>query len=175
MILVAGYWNPERRQRGFSLLEMLIVILILGILYSLAGSMLNLSISDPLNEEQQRLRERILLAQDESLVRSRSLALGFGKKGYVFFAQGDQGQWARITQDALLGMYAFAGEYEQTVYLQGQEVVLPDMDALTPQVFILPTGEMRPFEWRLRTGSEREAMLKFDNVGREVIASAEDG
>lgn len=174
MISAAGYWNSKLPQRGFSLLEMLIVILILGILYSLAGSMLNLSVSDPLHEEADRLYERIRLAQDETLVRSQALALGFAKQGYGFFAQNEQQKWEAITHDRLLGQYRFLREYDQELYLQGQAVRLGDEDKLKPQVFILPTGEMLPFEWRLQADN-RERVLKFDNNGRFIDVVAEGG
>lgn len=163
-MLVAGCSN----NRGFSLLEMLVVILVVGILYSLAGSMLTLTVTDPLNDEADRLRERILLAQDESIVRSQAIALGFNEHGYAFFVQDDDQQWSVIEKDALLGPRQLLGDYEQTVYLQGQAVMLPDEGETHQQVFILPTGEMLPFEWRLRSDAGREAMLKFDSQGRLV-------
>ena len=176
MMWVAGSWrNRQRMQRGFSLLEMMIVIMVIGILYSLAGSMLNLSVSDPLNEEVARLRERVTMAQDESIVRSQALALGFGESGYAFFAQNDQLQWDPIDKDGLLKTYEWVGQYESVLYLQGQAVSLPKNKDIQPQVFILPTGEMMPFEWHLRNKDERESVLKFDNVGRLVDMAAESG
>lgn len=179
MMSVAGNWSsrrlPRQRTSGFSLLEMLIVILVIGILYSLAGSMLNLSVADPLNEEVERLRGRVLMAQDESIVRSQALALGFGENGYAFFTQNPQSQWEPLEQDGLLGAYQYRGQYEQVVYLQGQSVSLPKQEDIRPQVFILPTGEMLPFEWHLRGNDEREGVVKFDNVGRLLDPTAEEG
>lgn len=108
--------------RGFSLLEMLIVIMVIGILYSLAGSMLNLSVSDPLNEEVSRLQTRVLMAQDESIVRSQALALGFSDTGYAFFAQDEHMQWQPVQQDALLGNYAFRGGMSQPYTYKGRRL-----------------------------------------------------
>lgn len=172
-MLAVGNWSSK--PAGFSLLEMLIVILVIGILYSLAGSMLNLSVADPLNEEVDRLRGRVLMAQDESIVRSQALALGFGENGYTFFVQNLQSQWEPVEQDSLLGAYQLRGQYEQVVYLQGQAVSLPKQEDIHPQVFILPTGEMLPFEWHLRGSDEREGVVKFDNIGRLVDPAAEAG
>lgn len=174
MMWVAG--NCRRQgvhPQGFSLLEMMIVIMVVGILYALAGSMLTVSVSDPLNEEVNRLRERVLMAQDESIVRSQALALGFGETGYAFFAQDDQLQWQSLNNDGLLKAHAWGGGYEHVLYLQGQAVSLPDNDKIRPQIFILPTGEMMPFEWHLRDSSQRERVVKFDNVGREVDHATE--
>jgi general secretion pathway protein H len=176
MISVPGsYSSKSRFAAGFSLLEMMLVILVVGILYSLAGSMLNQSVSDPLNDEVDRLHERIKLAQDESIVRSQALALGFYAGGYGFFAQNDQLQWEPVERDDLLGTHAFLGGFKQSVYLQGQAIVLSASNKLHPQVFILPTGEMMPFEWHLQADGDREGVLKFDNVGHLVDAAAEGG
>lgn len=163
--------QPVARQGGFSLLEMMIVILVIGLLYSFAGSMLSLSVSDPFTAEVDRLRERVQLAQKETVVRSQAFALGFVDDGYAFFTQNDQGQWDLLEHDELFGRYKITGDYEQVLYLQGQAVVLPPAKALHPQVFILPTGEMMPFEWHLRQDLQRETILKFDNIGRLVNAN----
>ena len=174
MMSVPGNWRSKlSTQRGFSLLEMMIVIMVIGILYSLAGSMLNLSVSDPLNDEVARLRERVNMAQDESLVRSQALALGFGETGYAFFTQNDQSQWEPIEKDSLLKTYEWVGGYEQVLYVQGQAVSLPRNKDIRPQVFILPSGEMMPFEWHLRAKDGRDGVVKFDNVGRLVDMAAE--
>lgn len=177
MMLVAGSCNSKPRiTAGFSLLEMMLVILVVGILYSLAGSTLNLSVSDPLNEAVERLHERVKLAQDESIVRSQALALGFYADGYGFFAQNDQSQWEPVERDDLLGKHKLLDGFKQSVYLQGQAIVLSASDSkLHPQVFILPTGEMMPFEWHLRVDGDREGVLMFDNVGRLVDTVAEGG
>jgi len=173
MMLAVGAWNGKPvRQAGYSLLEMLIVITAVGILYTLVGSLLGLSVSDPLNEEVARLRERISVAQDESVVRSQALALGFSDKGYAFFTQNDQQQWEPIKDDDLLRQYELPEGYKQVLDLQGQAVILEE---LHPQVFILPTGEMTPFAWHLRSTPEREGVLKFDAQGRLQDAANETG
>lgn len=173
MMLAVGAWNGKPvRQAGYSLLEMLIVITAVGILYTLVGSLLGLSVSDPLNEEVARLRERISVAQDESVVRSQALALGFSDKGYAFFTQNDQQQWEPIKDDDLLRQYELPEGYKQVLDLQGQAVIL---EGLHPQVFILPTGEMTPFAWHLRSTPEREGVLKFDAQGRLQDAANETG
>lgn len=165
MTSVAGNWSRKHAE-GFSLLEMLIVILVIGILYSLAGSMLTLSVADPLNDAAERLRGRVLLALDESMVRSQPLALGFSTQGYAFFTQNAQGQWEQVKQDSLFGAHQLSRNLTQSVYLQGQAVVLPKQSSIKPQVFILPSGEMTAFAWRLRSSDAREVGFQFDSSGR---------
>ena len=178
MILAAGCCKSTTtcqttlQQRGFSLLEMLIVILVVGLLYSMAGSMLTLSVADPFQEQADRLRERVTLAQQESVIRHQALAMGFDSKGYAFFAQDDNEQWQLMDNDDLFKRYELNPDLEQVLYLQGQAVKLPAPADIHPQVFILPTGEMLGFEWHLRQGLQRETILKYDNMGRLVDANS---
>lgn len=167
MTLVAGSLiKPPQPLRGFSLLELLLVIAVIGLLYTFAGSMLTLTVADPLQEELDRLRQRVELALDESMVRSRPLALGFSSQGYTFFIQDGQGKWEPIKQDSLFKSHQWRGAFQQTLYLQGQAVSLPSQAQARPQVFILPTGEMQPFEWVLQDSNGRSGAVKFDSSGR---------
>ncbi|HRJ53479.1 MAG TPA: type II secretion system minor pseudopilin GspH [Candidatus Thiothrix moscowensis] len=171
MMWVAG--SLSNKAKGFSLLEMLIVVLVVGILYSLAGSMLTQTVSDPLSEEVDRLRERVLLAQDEAVVRSQALGLQLDETGYAFYEYSGFGGWKLIEKDSLWRRHEWRGKYQQTLYLDGQAVSLSrkqDEGQSKPQISILPTGEMRPFEWHLRDG-QRESIVKFDAQGRLLDAA----
>ena len=168
MTSVAGVWSVKRHS-GFSLVEMLIVLVVVGILYSSAGSMLNMMVSDPLSEERERLAEYISLAQDETVVRSQALALGFGSKGYGFFQMNEQpkakqNDFVPIEHDGFFSAHDLPSGYTQSLYLEGQSVAV---DKLHPQVFILPTGEMTPFEWRLKFNG-REEVVKFNAQGQRL-------
>lgn len=169
MILALGRKQRIRTARaaGFSLLEMLLVLMVIGLLYAGVGSLLSLSVSDPLKEEVERLRQHIRLAQDESVVRSQALALGFDDAGYAFFVLSDQPQkdqpWELLKTDKLFRFHTLPDRYEQVLYLQGQSVVLGKLHA---QVFILPSGEMTPFEWRLREKNGHAETVTFDNNGQ---------
>ena len=168
MTSVAGVWSVKRHS-GFSLVEMLIVLVVVGILYSSAGSMLNMMVSDPLSEERERLAEYISLAQDETVERSQALALGFGSKGYGFFQMNEkpkakQNDFVPIEHDSFFSAHDLPSGYTQSLYLEGQSVAV---DKLHPQVFILPTGEMTPFEWRLKFNG-REEVVKFNAQGQRL-------
>lgn len=171
MTSVAGVWSVKRHS-GFSLVEMLIVLVVVGILYSSAGSMLNMMVSDPLSEERERLAEYISLAQDETVVRSQALALGFGSKGYGFFQMNEQpkakqNDFVPIEHDSFFSAHDLPSGYTQSLYLEGQSVVLGKIVATNSRVVILPTGEMTPFEWRLKFNG-REEVVKFNAQGQRL-------
>lgn len=164
MTSVAGDWSVKRhRATGFSLIEMLVVLMVVGVLYALAGSLLNLAVVDPLQEEVERLRARISLLQDEALVRSQPLAIGMDTRGYAFFALNDEQKPELLADDGLFKPHTFPRGYKHSLRLQGVDVVL---DKLHPQIFILPSGEMTGFEWRLRADNGRSLGISVDVRGQ---------
>lgn len=160
---VAGYWSVKpHRADGFSLVELLVVLMVVSVLYAMAGSLLSLAVVDPLQEAVERLHGRISLAQDEALVRSQPLAIGMDVHGYAFFLLSDQQKWEQLEDDALFKAYAFPKDYTPHLRLQGVDVVL---DTLHPQIFVLPSGEMSAFEWRLRAENEQVRGISVDTRG----------
>jgi type II secretion system protein H len=171
MILVAGRSNFKQQTAGFSLVELLIVILIISILYSMTGSLLAPSFFDPLQQEVEQLHHKVKLAQDESAIRSQALALGFDEKGYQFFSLSDPSKtsnWQVLADDAMLGAYQYRGMFKPTVYIDGAAVSLPKSGKAKPQIFILPTGEMKPFKWELQEDKQRVMQLEYNAVGQLV-------
>jgi general secretion pathway protein H len=171
MILVVGRFSYKQRSAGFSLVELLIVILVISILYSMAGSLLAPSFFDPLQQEVEQLHHSVKLAQDESAIRSQALALGFDEKGYQFFSLPDLNKtndWQALDDDAMLGAYQYRGMFKPTLYLDGAAVSLPKSGKAKPQIFILPTGEMKPFKWELQKDKQRVMQLEYNAVGQLV-------
>ena len=171
MILVAGRSSFRQQSAGFSLVELLIVILVISILYSMVGSLLAPSFFDPLQQEVEQLHHKVKLAQDESAIRSQALALGFDEKGYQFFSLTDLSKtnnWQALVDDAMLGAYQYRGMFKPTLYIDGAAVSLPKSGKAKPQIFILPTGEMKPFKWELQEDKQRVMQLEYNAVGQLV-------
>jgi type II secretion system protein H len=169
MILAAGRSSIKQPSAGFSLIELLIVILVISILYSMAGSLLAPSFFDPLQQEVEQLHHKVKLAQDESAIRSQALALGFDEKGYQFFSLQDvskANEWQVLDDDPVLGAYVYRGMFKPTVYIDGSAVSLPKSGKAKPQIFILPTGEMKPFKWQLQEDKPRVMQLEYNAVGQ---------
>ena len=89
------------RARGFTLLEMLVVLVIAGVLISLASLSATRNPRTDLNEEGERLALLFESASDEAQVRSRPIAWQTIRGGFRF-AQREDGQW-RPLRDDLLG------------------------------------------------------------------------
>jgi general secretion pathway protein H len=89
------------RQRGFTLLEMLVVLVIAGLLVSLASLSLSRNPRTDLNEEAQRLALLFESAGDEAQVRARPIAWMPLENGFRFDIHTEDG-W-RTLRDDLLG------------------------------------------------------------------------
>ncbi|MFP6557429.1 GspH/FimT family pseudopilin [Paraburkholderia sp. B3] len=95
------------RAGGFTLLEMLVVLLIAGILVSLASLSLSRNPRTDLNEEAQRLALLFESAGDEAQVRARPIAWQPVEGGFRFDVRTDDG-W-RPLRDDLLGPRQWEG------------------------------------------------------------------
>src|ERR1700754_2516093 len=95
------------RERGFTLLEMMVVLVIAGLLVSLASLSLSRNPRTDLNEEAQRLALLFESAGDEAQVRARPIVWTPQDGGFRFEVRTDDG-W-RPLRDDLLGPRRWGG------------------------------------------------------------------
>jgi general secretion pathway protein H len=148
---------PWSSQRGFSLLELMVVVAIIGVLASaLVFSARNISgVYREAERETMRLYGLLELLHEEALMQNRDFGIAFTETGYRFYVYDyTQFAWFPPPNDELFDEHQLADRLSFDVRLDDRELILDeefeeeiDEDAAPePQVLVLASGELTPFE-----------------------------
>ncbi|ROR29567.1 GspH/FimT family pseudopilin [Inmirania thermothiophila] len=140
------------RGRGFTLLELLVVLVIVGVAVSAAAWVRHDPARARLAEEARRLAALVALARDEAVLRGTPLALELGPTGYRFLAW-DGAAWTPIATGPL-----------RPRRLPRPVKAAPEDGEGLP-VVLDTTGDLPPFRAVLRAGA-LEASVGLDEEGR---------
>ncbi len=150
-----------RRQAGFTLLEILAVIVIIGVTISFASlSLSSRAVDERLANEANRLQALLKLAADEAVVQGEEIGFLLASDGYAFYHL-EENQWAAYAEGPLrervlpdgLKLYLASDESEEF------QIPLPEDDdknsdskkkKTLPQILLLSSGELTPFALELR-------------------------
>ena len=155
-------------QRGFTLLELMVVLVIIGVLLSFVGlSTRGDSRAEQMQREATRLIALIDMASEQAVLRSEQLAIRFGDADYEFMLL-QAGKWAALQDDGPLRARELPRGME--LRLELEENPPPGLraeDAEAPQVFLLSSGEMTPFMLTFSAPeSEQRFVVKATLLGR---------
>jgi general secretion pathway protein H len=141
-------------QRGFTLVEILVVMVIIGVLA--AGALLSLGTlgqDRQLDTERDRLLTLLDVVREQAGMQSNEYGLRCFAGGYEFVVyQPRAGLWQRITDDRTLRRRHLPDGLLLSLVVDGRAVVLPKEGAkeAAPQVLLYSSGELNPFELTLR-------------------------
>jgi len=155
------------RQRGFSLLELLVVIVIIGIVVAIVS--INFSPGDSrLDETARRLEALIGIASDESMMAGQEMGITFYQSGYEFAVLSpdinlQEYEWIRLTDDDMFKARPLPAGLVMELFVEDQAIVLTDeqdeTEAYEPQIYILSSGEVTPFDVRFRPEFDSDGIL----------------
>ncbi len=185
---------PKFRQpRGFTLIEILVVVIIIATISSMALLSLNLIGDDrELDTERKRLATLLEVAQDESVMQGREFGLEVLRTGYRFVEFNPlTSQWSEILGDDLYRLRQLPEGMELELYVEDKRIMLDadpkvfetpkedeismDVDDYMPHLLLFSSGEMTAYEIRLRRdANDQELVMRGDILGDIEIVAADE-
>lgn len=154
-----------RRAAGFTLLEILVVIVIIGVMVSMATLSIGLLGDDrQVEEETRRFWAVLRQAREEAELQAIDVAIFVGATDYEFLRfDTRRNEWQPIVEDSLYAQRKLPEGLRFRLWLENREIVLkpglPDRskkdesDKWPPQLTVLSSGDVVPFELQI----ERDA------------------
>ncbi len=157
-----------RAQRGFTLLELMVVVVLIGIVLTfVVRSVGDGGRGDRIQREALRIIALVELVGEESVLKSSLIGMRFEKQGYAFMHY-DGETWNEIAEDDLLIAHPLDEAMEMELLVEGFSVDLEqaaqpaegeEEPEQKPQVVFMPSGERTPFELALRYGDDESGFL----------------
>ena len=164
-------YREKSNLAGFSLLELVVVIFIIGLMVGI--SVIAIDTDDrerSLQQISEKLYERLKLAQEIAIIQGRELGLKIDANGYEFL-QLEEAKWQKLTEQKALKTESFDIPVSVELSIQGSQALQfvkatkKNKDVLTPQIYLLSSGELLPFILILST-SDGEDIFETSITGQ---------
>jgi general secretion pathway protein H len=153
----------SRTQRGFTLIEIMVVITIVAVLMGAVTLSFPRTGDNLLKEQAERFAALISLAQDEAILQSRELALFVSKTGYVFY-QNQNSSWVPYSSRPF-SQRTYPGGITASTIVEGVDLDFKDNLRDAPQIIIFSSGEMTPFTYVFNYQNKSKITLEVSATG----------
>lgn len=150
-----------RRNAGFTLIEVLVVLLIISIMSGIViANMPSFTDSGEFDREARRLGVILDMAREEAMVRTNEFGFKPEENSYRFYVYDDLARQWQPVDDRPFDVHELPEDMELSLKVEGDDFELSEAKA--PPVLILSSGEITPFELTIRSGRGSSRTLESD-------------
>ena len=153
-------------QRGFTLIEILVVLVIVGIIVGLASVRLLPDDQATLAEEARRLALRLEQAHDQAVASGAPIGFSMEPARYRFWSLDAQNEWVPLAGDDVLKPHALAQGIRVRALTVNRQALAAD-----GRLLFVPAGSNAPFIVELALNAA-QVSLHGDRFGRVRVESS---
>ena len=182
-----------RSQRGFTLLELLVVLIIISIFFGMSALAIRDSSEDKLREETLRLQALLQLAKEKALFENQNIGLHFYDQGYGFIVEDSMpdpnepekdidffslvdkklGDKTLRRRDLPQKFTLFLSAEENDIGLKSSWPSDDDINALQPHTMFYSSGENMPFTIEVNFDNKIRRRLSVNALGKITLEALE--
>lgn len=176
--------NDGARIRGFTLIEILVVLVIMAIVISLAVLSINVTGRDTqIDQEGQRIEGLLEMLHERALIEGHDFGLRLEPAAYEFLAYDTRRSlWVPLDQEREFRRRTLPSGLVFQLELDSRQVVLQPIDPNlssdatppAPQLAVAASGDSTPFRITLlRDETQARALISGDSLGKLTLRSSD--
>lgn len=157
-----------RLVRGFTLIEILVVLFIVSIMTGIAVVNLpRFTQTGDFDTETARLKVVLEMLREEALVQANEYGLRPRRNGYQFFIYNEMSEVWELLQERPFAARKLPASIHISVRVEGHE--LPFGEGDSPPILILSSGEITPFELTIESELDDDLQRTLESDGYGAI------
>ena len=155
-----------KKSRGFTLLEVMVVIAMMAILTAFVVPYLPGDRAELMQTEMDRFQSKVVYAQTQAILQSQDLGLIVDEESYKFLQRVSAG-W-EVFEEEPLEQQSIEKFFKQRILVEDVEVfpeIADEAESIKPTVLFSSSGEITPFKYELALSERHYLSLAFDPLG----------